>query len=356
MTPDAVHGSEAVELLGEERLRAIAGLVREARATTGANSCEWAIEGGSFWLLQLQRFAETAPGVGLAVPECFSTEGAARLGRLIRRHPGPLGEELVLPWAVADPDLADRTPQTRDFGPLAAFQLVEEHAATLTAEVWGRPKAEAVRTARAALRALRGPDPEAALSRLLSLRLPDAERAGLVLDALAEVCRHLAAAGVVTSPDLGWHIDTATVRSVLTGADATRRGRIGFDRWDPFNAAMVAAGGASVEGTPVSDGVAFGRMCIVTQPGRADHFRPRDVVVGIYPEPGLAALLFDAAALVTTGGGPAAHLFESARALAIPALCATRVEDLIGRPLAHPGSDWALAVDGSNGVVYGVPW
>lgn len=84
--------------------------------------------------------------------------------------------------------------------------------------------------------------------------------------------------------------------------------------------------------------------------------RPRDVVVGVHPVPGLAALLFDAAALVTTGGGPAAHLFESARSLGIPALCATRVEDLISCELTDVEADWALAVDGNAGLMHGVEW
>ncbi len=91
-------------------------------------------------------------------------------------------------------------------------------------------------------------------------------------------------------------------------------------------------------------------------PADAQEFRPRDVVVATHPVPGLAALLFDAAALITTGGGPAAHLFESARSLGIPALCATRVEELTGSELDRVGAEWALAVDGTNGMAYATAW
>lgn len=356
VTREVVKGGEAVDLLGQDRLRSIAETVFAARDATSANACEWAVQDGSMWLLQLQRFAQPTPSSGIEIADCFTTTQAGELGRLIRRYPGPLGEELVLPWAVADPGLADYTPHATTLGPAEAFRVADEHAAALTATVWGRPKGDAARAAGIALRDLRGADPAAAFGRLLSLKPPDPDRARLVLDALAEVRTHLAAVGAVAGPELGWHLDRRAVRAAITGTAANLVGRIGFDRWDPFNATMVAAHGVSVRGTPVSDGVAYGRMCLVTQPGRADHFRPRDVVVGVYPEPGLAALLFDAAALITTGGGPAAHLFESARALAIPALCATRIEDVIGRPVGEPGPEWALAVDGSNGMVYGVPW
>jgi phosphoenolpyruvate-protein kinase (PTS system EI component) len=97
-------------------------------------------------------------------------------------------------------------------------------------------------------------------------------------------------------------------------------------------------------------------MCIATSPAGAQRFRPRDVVVASHPVPGLAALLFDAAALVTTGGGPAAHLFESARALGIPAVCAARIEEVIGSELGDVSQEWALAVDGDAATVHGVQW
>jgi len=357
VSDSVVRGDEAIGTLGEELLRRVAGLVLEARDRVGTNSCEWAIQDGTLWLLQVQIFADVDPGDGIEVPDSFTTPAVAQLGRLIRRHPGPLAEELVLPWAVADPSLADISVEPADVDPADAFQHAAEHASTLTAEVWASPKPQASGAARSLLRELRGPEPDTVIRRLAGLRPPDRERAVAVLASLATVRHELVALGAVTDPSLAWHVDAATTQAMLSGQVApTLRGRIGFDRWDPLNAAIVTAHGASVSGTPVSNGIAFGRMCVVIKPGRAEHFRPRDIVVATHPVPGLAALLFDAAALVTTGGGPAAHLFESARALAIPAVCATRIEDLLGALLDQIDVEWALAVDGSRGSIHGVRW
>jgi phosphoenolpyruvate-protein kinase (PTS system EI component) len=58
--------------------------------------------------------------------------------------------------------------------------------------------------------------------------------------------------------------------------------------------------------------------------------------------PNLAALIWDAAGLVTVSGSPAAHLFEAARALRVPAVC--------GVDLGDPGHQ-VVAVDGTTGAV-----
>lgn len=353
----AVQGAKAVETLGEEVINAVADALRGAQQAIGANALEWATEGDHLWILQAQRFAEQAPGAGVAIADDLRTEAAATLGRLIRRHPGPLGERLVLPWAIADPTLADLSVEPADLDPLDALQAASAHAATLAAEVWARPKPVAAVRGRDTLRELRGTDPGVGLALATGLRPPDRDQAAEVLALLATVRQGIAATGAVAHPDSAWHVDEETARRLLSGAlGDVAPTRIGFDRWEPFNAAVVAAHGDSVTGSSAGTGVAFGRMCVVTEPGEAAHFRPRDVVVAVHPVPGLAALLFDAAALITTGGGPAAHLFESARSLGIPALCATRIEDLLGAGLDEVTTEWALAVDGSNGVVHGVPW
>ena len=93
-------------------------------------------------------------------------------------------------------------------------------------------------------------------------------------------------------------------------------------------------------------------MCYIPDPNDTSHFRPRDVVVGPYPIPNYAALLFDASAVVTTGGGPAAHLFESARALAIPALCSLDLEGLLGGDPKELSGQISLAVDGFEGRLF----
>jgi phosphoenolpyruvate-protein kinase (PTS system EI component) len=66
------------------------------------------------------------------------------------------------------------------------------------------------------------------------------------------------------------------------------------------------------------------------------------VITSARPVPNLAALIWDAAGLVTTTGSPAAHLFEAARALRVPAVC--------GVDLGAPGHQ-VVAVDGTDGAV-----
>ena len=354
---DVVKGGEAIGLLGEATLRRIAATLLDARGRVGANNCEWALAGDGLWLLQLQKFDEVDPGEGIAVPEAFRSDEVSALAQLVRRHPGPLAEELILPWAIADPSIVDEVVVPSDLSPVDALHHGAEHAAALTAEVWGVPKTQAAAAATSALRQLRGPEPEVGLAALRRLRLSDRARGVDVLSAVATVRHHLSSIGAVSDARLAWHLDLATAKGLITGElEPSLRGRIGFDRWDPFNAAVVTAHGRSITGTPVSNGIAVGRMCVVLDPAVPHGFQPRDVVVGVHPVPGLAALLFDAAALITTGGGTAAHLFESARALAIPALCATRIEDLIGTPLDQLDSEWALAVDGARGTVHGIEW
>jgi phosphoenolpyruvate-protein kinase (PTS system EI component) len=65
------------------------------------------------------------------------------------------------------------------------------------------------------------------------------------------------------------------------------------------------------------------------------------MVTAPQPVPNLAPLLWDAAGLVTETGSPAAHLFESARALGIPAVCGVELTD----------ANQIVAVDGNTGVV-----
>jgi phosphoenolpyruvate-protein kinase (PTS system EI component) len=52
-------------------------------------------------------------------------------------------------------------------------------------------------------------------------------------------------------------------------------------------------------------------------------------------------LLWDAAGLVTATGSPSAHLYESARALGIPAVSGVEV----------PVGDRIVAIDGNTGLV-----
>ena len=75
--------------------------------------------------------------------------------------------------------------------------------------------------------------------------------------------------------------------------------------------------------------------------GFAANYWPRAMIVASQPIPNLAPLLWDAAGLVTESGSSAAHLFESARALRVPAVCGVSL----------PPGEQIVAVDGQDGIV-----
>lgn len=351
-----VRGDAALQLLGSPLIEEVVSVLRRAHQAVGATSCEWAVVDGAVAVLQLMR-GEDREMPSLTVPEDFRHPAIAQLARLIRRFPGPLGEELVLPWAAAAPERFLEQRDAAKVDPLEALGEALEQARTLISEVWGGPKSTAVEHAVEQVRQLRAGDPGGPLEALGRLRPPDPERADWVLRLLARVRLGLAEAGAISSPDLGWHVSLKEAQTILrTGGTGAMRTRIGFDRWEPFDVAAVISRDRMTEGTPAAPGIAVGRMCYISDPGRTDHFRPRDVVVCVHPLPNLAALLWDASALVTTGGGPGAHLFESARALAIPAVASVHLEGLLGGQLGDFDGAISLAVDGTEGRVWADDW
>jgi hypothetical protein len=347
----AVQGEQAVAAIGPELLIAVGAALRTARTRVGATACEWAAVAGAVTLLQLMRPPPARPAPALAVVGA----GAAAPAALVRRYPGPLGEALVLPWAMADAAAFTDLPPPASTPAPAALTLARREAADLTARVWERSPAAAAAEAARVLRLLRGSEPEPALAALARLAPPDVARGRKVLSLLARVAEELAERGAVSAPELAWHLEPAEIERWLTGAGpVVRRDRIGFDRWEPFTASVVASRGRRAVGTEAAGGLGAGRLWYVAGPGLSDGFRPRDVIVTPYPVPGIAPLLWDAAALVTTGGGPAAHLFESARALAIPAVCGVHLDPALGLPLEQAAGRFVAAVAGD--AVYVSEW
>ncbi len=352
----AVSGEPAVELMGSALLVGVAELLRRSHELVGANTMEWAVVGDDLWVLQLMRAAESAEDT-IDIPVELASPTAARLARAVRRAPGPLGEALVLPWAIADPERYLEPVEPIDIDPVEALREAIEHSRALTAEVWGVAKPIAASQASDALRGLRSSEPGDALAAVEALRPPDPERALQVLGMVAQVRRTLVAAGAVSRPELAWHVELAEIGRILAAGRADKlRDRIGFDRWEPFDVAVVMSHGSLSEGVGAAPGLAAGRLCFVSDPYDVPHFRPRDVVVGTHPLPNLAALLWDASALITTGGGPGAHLFESARALGIPAVCAIHLDEALGSDLWAANEKFSVAVDGNTGRVAVTAW
>jgi hypothetical protein len=335
--------------IGPARLGALADLMRVARLAVGASTAEWAWTAAGPTVLQLgtspvrEHPESTPPRLGVPI------DRATSIARLVRRYPGPLGEAMVLAWAITEPDGWLDPVRPVDADPAQAWREAQELAERLTSSTWDLPPQAAGEHAHLLLRSLRSGRPDlAAIDRGSKVSQADGCR---LLALLGCVVGHLDGIGM----RLVWSLDPAEVTALLNGAEAPSNERVGFDRWEPFGAAVTLAAGRRAEGVAASAGLGCGRFTFVN-PERIGPIRPRQVVVAQYPLPQLAPLLWDASGLVTVGGSPAAHLFDAARALGIPAVCAVDLEDLLGTPPAKATGEVAMAVDGSAGSVAAVSW
>ena len=336
-------------MLGTDLLLEIAATMHTAHRLLGATGGEWAFDGHQVLLLQLHDQAVPAHTRARASSRPrLDHPRALALASLTARYPGPLGESLVLTWAVADPSLAvEHSPAPID--PLTALERSIELAAVLTASTWKTAGPIAAARAAAVLRQVRGIHPARALAHLEGLAPPDPRQARELMSLVAAVrcgVEQLAESG---RPVAFWRLTLAELRSLLTGGAPRSQHRVGADRWEPFQS-MVAQGlGNEHRGVPASPGLGTGRICFISHPDQVVAFAPRDVIVAPQPISNLAPLLWDAAGLVTTAGGPGAHLFEAARSLKVPAVCG------VGSSGAWTEST-AAAVDGDNGLVHAVTW
>ena len=86
------------------RLGALADLMRAAGLAIGATTAEWAWTAAGPTLLQLGPSPVRQRPVPAPPPLAIPLERAASIARLVRRYPGPLGEAMVLGWAITAPD------------------------------------------------------------------------------------------------------------------------------------------------------------------------------------------------------------------------------------------------------------
>ena len=299
-------GAELIDLLGMPVLDEIAALIRQAQETTGANHCEWALE-DRVWLLQLDELARPEPAPSPIQIDLAMAPELSRLAGIVGRAAGRLGERFLLPWALAG---LPREVGVVDQLPSGAVDRAEEMSLRLTAETWGLPADEAMEAARHCMSLLLGPDPGPALELIRRLRTADPNRSAELV---------------------------ALVEALERAENGRRRG---VGRWEPFLASVALATGVHHQGTPAAAGVGAGRLARIGSPGDAATFPRRGIIYAPQPIPNLAPLLWDAAGLVTASGSPAAHLFESARALGVPAVCGARL----------PVGDQMVAVNGHTGV------
>ena len=327
---------DLVEHLGEMTLDEVAEVLVRAREVLGANRCEWAWQDDRLWLLQAGKVTEPEPEAAPRVRG--SGEEWLPIVRSLVSAPGPLGAELMLPWAVATG--VPNTPAREDVGPEdldTAFRLSRQ----LTARVWGSDPEAALEAARHCLNGLIGSDQRSALRRIGGLARPDPNTA-LELTSIVNGLRQASVAlGAVRHPEEAWHLSPGQLRTVLEGGRADT-GRVGSGRWEPLIAAIVLTHGRREYGSAASPGLGAGLLHSIDGDERTRPPPPRSVLHSGQATPVVSQLLWDASGVVTHGGSPAAHLFESARSLGVPAVTGV---DLTG------AEGEIVAVDGFAGVV-----
>ena len=333
------EGPDLIQLLGVPKLDTIAAILRDSRQHLGTNRCEWAVDDDGIHILQLDATV-MAPHGG---PEFRITEDAdpalIHVARAVMRAPGPLGEELILPWALAglsSPSSAASEP------PAVALDRAMSLCSELTSEVWRLPAAEALRLARECMAQLRGTDPSAALDRIRLLRPPDPKRSAVLVSLVAGLRGTMVDLGAALDPTAAWRLSIQDIDLAIRGTPRGSDFRIGVGQWEPLVASVVLSSGSSYVGTSASPGVGAGIRSRMDDFQSLDSFSSRGVVTSTQPAPNLSPLLWNAAGLVTETGSPAAHLFESARSLGVPAVCGV---SLTGN------SEQIVAVDGHTGLV-----
>lgn len=327
-----------VDELGPVLLDDITAVLQKAKTALGANRCEWAVDDRQLWLLQLSNIPETSEEPEPPPSVSGSRDDWRPVVRSLVAAPGALGADLVLPWAIASglPSSAageDARPGDVD----VALRLSRE----LTARVWGMSAADAEEAARRCLDTLLSPRPEQALGMIEGLADPDPGMAGELMS-LVHSLRHSAAArGVVAHPDTAWHLSAGRLRAAMEG-EPVQRTRGGPGRWEPLMAAIVLTHGRRMKGAATSPGLGAGLVHTVDTGRSPTTPPPRSILHSGQAPPVLSQLLWDASGVVTHGGSPAAHLFEAARSLGVPAVTGIDLD---------PTEQMVVAVDGFAGIV-----
>ena len=319
--PNSTIPAGGSRVLGGEGLVAVGALARRVRDLLGDDLIEWG-SAPDFGVLLLQAKRAASRSTEEARSEATrhgSGIAAMRLARLVRRFPGWLGEEVVLPWAILLSEDAVPDADALHVAPALAREEARSLARELCASAW---KLDADRAFAIAMHAI------------------EAVRTGTASPELLQQIE----AGVQVDPAIA----SRTVALLRTAeSDATQNAAPPRDRWEPFLFATLEAYGESRAASPVVGGIGAGRARFSDVPLPAPRERDRKVLIVPRPLPAFAPLLWNAAGLVSIAGGAGAHLMEIARSLAVPTVMNCRLDDLV----AQGAEDYLLAVDGDRGRV-----
>lgn len=321
----------------------VAQLALGTLATTGIGTVEWGANEGEVALLQVGPRPEAVPDrqpVEVRMPVSVPPE-IVRAAEVVSRFPGALGEELVIPWALAGETPSGVVP-LEEAASADAMAAARSIADRLIADAWGRSLEDARAVAASTIRRLRAGAFLEAAGSIRSMRPPVEADARRVVGLLAGVGKALAARGALPAEELVWQLSSEQLQAALHGQRPVLRH--GPDRWEPLVAEITLASGNVAHGTPVVSGAGAGRLHRLDALRSIGRPGPRSVLATPLPLPQLAPLLWHCAGLVTAGGSEGAHLFEVARSLGVPT-----VIGIDGSALGTDGT--VVAVDGSSGRV-----
>ncbi len=325
-------------------LAEVASLARAVRAATGDDAIEWGATSDGVVVLQARSSPALPPSRLARRPARALPAGAVRVAWLAHRYPAPLGDELVLPWALGAGDVPQAGP-IRGADPQHSLTEVRAVAKTLSSRAWGLPPERAAREAAGAVRMILGSAPEDGFARLRAMRPVDPALAARLLGLMAGIAEELVAREVIPHPDLVWRLSWEDLdRAVRNGVRPPLRR--GPDRWEPFVFEVVRSVGDVHLGSPAAPGIGAGPVRVIGGPLDATRRGPHGVLVARFPAPQLAPLMWGCAGLVTATGSAGAHVFEVARSVGVPAVAGVD----LAREL-RPGSKALAAVDGDHGSV-----
>ena len=338
---------------------AAAGVSRRAADSVAATTIEWGAVGDEVYLLQIgpagpAEAPSEDPAPHIRAHHAPVPPGAERLARLVTAFPGPLGDELVLPWALGAGEASAVVEIGADpvgvHDPASALAEARSLADRATAEVWGAPPPLARERAAEVMRLLLRGRVTDGVRAIAGLGALDPDVARRIVGLVRAVGELLAGAGLLPSPQLVWRLTGEEVDRAIAGTPPALRS--GPGRWEPFVAEVVRARGRGSHAVPVAPGIGAGRVRPVRRLRSLDRPGSREVLVAPLPLPHLAPLLWHCAALVTAAGTSGAHLFEVARSLGVPAVIGPEI-GTDADTLGESGS--LVAVDGDTGRVSILP-
>lgn len=341
VTPGGSVVTDADPAVEPRVLAAVAALARASRAGT----VEWGCAHGQVLLLQVRRTPARSERPKHVAQRSRRTlpPMAERVARLATRYAGPLGDRLVMPWALAPyAERADAAARTSVGDGANALVEARKLAGALTSSAWGAPRERAEREAALTLRTILGPDPVPGLERVSALRPVDPDAATHLFAVVRGIGRMLVDRGVLAREGLVWRLSIEELERTLEEGRPPPE-RLGPGRWDPFVFTVVSNAGRALRGVGAAAGIGAGKLRVHDGPPLGG----RDVLALQEPAPQVAPLLWNAAGLVTARGSIGAHLFEVARSLGVPAV--TGVE------LSGAAEGCLVAIDGAAGTAFVLP-